>query len=69
MREDFTATDVIYKTVVKIQNEYATWHNLEVYERQWRYLLNVYPEVAKDVPPDIMESISKYRIEEVDSFG
>jgi hypothetical protein len=61
VREEFTATDVIYKTVVAIQNGFALSHNIYVCERHWRYLLNVFPEVEKDVPADIMDAIKKYR--------
>jgi len=63
MREEFTSTDVIYKTVVAIQNGFALSHNLDVCEKHWRYLLNVYPEVEKDVPQEIMEAINKYKSE------
>jgi len=62
MREEFTTTDLIYKVVVVIQNGFAISHNLDIYEKQWRYLLNVFPEVEKDVPPDIMDAINKYRV-------
>ena len=62
MREEFTTTDLIYKVVVVIQNGFAMSHNLDAYEKQWRYLLNVFPEVEKDVPPDIMDAINKYKM-------
>mgnify|MGYP001432743833 CR=1 FL=1 len=60
-REDFTSTDIIYKVVVLIQNGFASSHNIEVCEKHWRYLLNIFPEVEKDIPPDIMDAIVKYR--------
>jgi hypothetical protein len=63
MREEFTNSDVIYKTVVLIQNGFAISRDIEICEKRWRYLLNMFPEVEKDVPPDIMESINKYKAE------
>jgi hypothetical protein len=61
VREKFTSTDIVYKVVVLIQNGFAMSHNLEVYEKEWRYLLNMFPEVEKDVPPGIMDAIVKHR--------
>jgi len=61
MREPFTTTDVIYKVIVAIQNGFAMSHNVEVYEKHWRYLLNMFPDVEKEIPPDIVDAINKYR--------